>query len=72
MFDDDDLFDLTDDPFEWDLLLDDDDLEQDRKMRQDKKTQGNASKSKANAVAARSAGSLANRRIAVSVYLARV
>ena len=29
MFDDDDLFDLTDDPFEWDLLLDDDDLEQD-------------------------------------------
>ena len=24
MFDDDDLFDLTDDPFEWDLLLDDD------------------------------------------------
>ena len=30
MFDD-DLFDLTDDPFEWDLLLDDDELEQDRK-----------------------------------------
>ena len=31
MFDDDDLFDLVDDPFEWDLLLDDDELEQDRK-----------------------------------------
>ena len=44
MFDDDDLFDLTDDPFEWDLLLDDDDLERDRKKRRDKKTQGNASK----------------------------
>lgn len=44
MFDDDDLFDLTDDPFEWDLLLDDDDLEQDRKRRRDKKTQGDASK----------------------------
>lgn len=38
MFDDDDLFDLTDDPLEWDLLLDDDDLEQDRKKRRDKKT----------------------------------
>lgn len=46
MFDDDDLFDLTDDPFEWDTLLDDDELEQDRKMRQDKKTQGDASKKK--------------------------
>ena len=44
MFDDDDLFDLTDDPFEWDLLLDDYDLEQDRKKRRDKKTQGDASK----------------------------
>ena len=43
MFDDDDLFDLTDDPFEWDLLLDDDDLEQDRKKRrekQDKRSRG--------------------------------
>ena len=30
MFDD-DLFDLTDDPFEWDMLLDDDELEQDRR-----------------------------------------
>ena len=28
MFDDDDLFDLTDGSFEWDLLLDDDELEQ--------------------------------------------
>ena len=61
MFDDDDLFDLTDDPFEWDMLLDDDELEQGRRKRQDKKTQGDAS-----------AGSLANRRIAVSVYLAPV
>ena len=26
MFDDDELFDLTDDPFEWDMLLDDDEL----------------------------------------------
>lgn len=43
MFDGDDLFDLTDDPFEWDMLLDDDELEQDRKKRQDKKTQGDAS-----------------------------
>ena len=44
MFDDDDLFDLTDDPFEWDMLLDDDELEQDRRKRQGKKTQGDASK----------------------------
>ena len=44
MFDDDDLFDLTDDPFVWDLLLDDDELEQDRKKRQDKNVQGDASK----------------------------
>lgn len=44
MFDDDDLFNLTDDSFEWDLLLDDDELEQDRRKRQDKKTQGDASK----------------------------
>ena len=43
MFDDDGLFDLTDDPFEWDMLLDDDELEQGRKKRQDKKTQGDAS-----------------------------
>ena len=38
MFDD-DLFDLTDDPFEWDLLLDDDELERDRKKRKDKNAQ---------------------------------
>lgn len=44
MFDDDDLFDLTDDPFVWDLLLDDDELGQDRKKRQDKNAQGDASK----------------------------
>lgn len=72
MFDDDDLFDLTDGSFEWDLLLDDDELEQDRKMRQDKKTQGDASKKKDKRRRGLSAGSLANRRIAVSVYLARV
>lgn len=46
MFDDDDLFDLTDDPFEWDLLLDDDELEQDGKKRQDKNAQGDAPKKK--------------------------
>lgn len=44
MFDDDDLFNLTADSFEWDLLLDDDELEQDRRKRQGKKTQGDASK----------------------------
>ena len=44
MFDDDDLFDLVDDSFEWDMLLDDDELEQDRKKWQDKSTQGGASK----------------------------
>lgn len=44
MFDDDDQFDLTDDPFEWDMLLDDNELEQDRKKRQDKNAQGDASK----------------------------
>lgn len=43
MFDDDDLFDLTDGSFEWDMLLDDDELEQDRRKRQSKKTQGDAS-----------------------------
>lgn len=46
MFDDDDLFDLTDDPFEWDMLLDDDGLEQGRRKRQDKNAQGDASKKK--------------------------
>lgn len=44
MFDGDDLFDLTDDPFKWDMLLDDDELEQDRKKQQDKNAQGDASK----------------------------
>lgn len=44
MFDDDDLFDLTDDPFERDTLLDDDELERDRKKRQGKNAQGDASK----------------------------
>ena len=44
MFDDDDLLDLTDDPFEWDTLLDDDELERDRKKRQGKNAQGDASK----------------------------
>ena len=46
MFDDDDLFDLTDDPFEWDLLLDDDELEQDRKKQKDKNAQGKGSNKK--------------------------
>lgn len=72
MFDNDDLFDLTDDPFEWDLLLDDDELEQDRKKRQGKNAQSDASKRKTNAAADCSAGSLDNRHIAASVYLARV
>ncbi|MEF2860248.1 MAG: hypothetical protein U0N93_09120 [Collinsella sp.] len=72
MFDDDGLFDLTDDPFEWDMLLDDDELDQDRKKRQDKKTQGTLRKNKSSAAEVCSAGSLTNRRIAVSVYLARV
>ena len=44
MFDDDDQFDLTDDPFEWDMLLDDDELERNHKKRQDKNAQGDASK----------------------------
>lgn len=72
MFDDDDLFDLTDDPFEWDMLLDDDELEQDRRKRQDKKLRVTLRKSKTSAAADCSVGSLDNRRIATSVYLARV
>ena len=40
MFDDDDLFNLVDDPFEWDSLLDDDELEQDRKKQKDKNARG--------------------------------
>lgn len=46
MFDDDDLFDLVDDPFEWDLLLDDDELEQDRKKQKDKNARGKGSNKK--------------------------
>lgn len=46
MFDDDDLFDLADDPFEWDILLDDDELEQDRKKQKNKNAQVDASKKK--------------------------
>lgn len=68
MVDDDDLFDLTDDPFEWDMLLDDDELEQDRKKRQDKNAQGDASKKKDKRRRVRSVGSLANRRAKASVY----
>ncbi len=44
MIDDDDLFDLTDDPFEWDMLLDDDELEQDREKRKDKNARDDVSK----------------------------
>lgn len=46
MFDGDDLFDLMDDPFEWDMLLDDDELEQDRKKRQEKNAQGKGANKK--------------------------
>lgn len=46
MFDDDDLFDLTDDPFEWDMLFDDDDLERDRKKQKDKNARGKGSNKK--------------------------
>ena len=45
MFDD-DLFDLTDDPLEWDMLLDDDELEQDRKKQKAKNTQDKGSNKK--------------------------
>lgn len=68
MFDDDDLFDLTDDPFEWDMLLDDDELEQDRKKRQGKKTRDDASKSRTSVAEVCSAGSLGDCLIAASVY----
>lgn len=46
MFDDDDQFDLADDPFEWDMLLDDDELEQDRKKQKDKNAQGKGTNKK--------------------------
>ena len=68
MFDGDDLFDLADDPFEWDMLLDDDELEQDRKKRQDKNARGDASKKQDKRRRACSVGSLANRRAKASVY----
>ena len=41
--DDDDMFDLVDEPFEWDLLLDDDELEGDRKRATGKADAKNAS-----------------------------
>lgn len=72
MFDDDDLFDLTDDPFEWDMLLDDDELEQDRKSKRIRTPREKIRIKRTSAAEDCSAGSLANRRIAVSVYLARV
>lgn len=72
MLDDDDLFDLTDDPFEWDMLLDDDELEQDRKSKRIRTPRAKVRIKRTSAAADCSAGSLANRRIAVSVYLARV
>lgn len=69
MFDDDDLFDLTDDPFEWDMLLDDDELEQDRKKQKDKNARGKGSNKKDKRhTAGCSVGSLANRRAKASVY----
>lgn len=68
MFDDDDLFDLTDDPFEWDMLLDDDELEQDRKKRQGKKTRMTLRKSRTSVAEVCSAGSLGDCLIAASVY----
>lgn len=61
MFDDDDLFDLTDDPFEWDMLLDDDELERDRKKRKDKNAQVDVSKKKDKRRRGLLAGSLARR-----------
>lgn len=68
MFDDDDLFDLTDDPFEWDMLLDDDELEQDRKSDRARRLRMTLRKSRTSAAEVCSAGSLGNRRIAASVY----
>lgn len=64
MFDDDGLFDLTDDPFEWDLLLDDDELEQDRKKRKDKTHRKRMTSAAVDCLA----GSLGNRRAKASVY----
>ena len=67
MFDDDDLFDLTDDPFEWDMLIDDD-----GRSGRTRTPRATLRKSKTSAAADCSAGSLDNRCIAASVYLARV
>lgn len=68
MFDDDDLFNLTDDPFEWDLLLDDDELVRDRKSGRTRTPRVTRRKRKTNAAEVRSVGSLANRRAKASVY----
>ena len=69
MFDDDDLFDLTDDPFEWDMLLDDDELEQDRKKRRGQEGRGmTLRKSRTSVAEVCSAGSLGDCLIAASVY----
>lgn len=68
MFDDDDLFDLTNDPFEWDMLLDDDELEQDRKKQKDKNARAKVRIKRTSATAVCSAGSLANRCAKASVY----
>lgn len=72
MFDDDDQFDLTDDPFEWDMLLDDNELERIVRSGRIRMPRVTLRKSKTKAAADCSAGSLDNRRIAASVYLARV
>ena len=72
MFDDDDLLDLTDDPFEWDVLLDDDELERTVRSGRTRTPRVTLRKSKTSTAADCSAGSLDNRRIAASVYLARV
>lgn len=72
MFDDDDLFDLTDDPFEWErysMTMSWSGIVRSGRARTPRVT---LRKSKTSAAADCSAGSLANRRIAVSVYLARV
>lgn len=68
MFDDDDLFDLTDDPFEWDLLLDDDDWSKIVKSDRARRLRMTLRKSRTSAAEVCSAGSLGNRRIAASVY----
>lgn len=68
MFDDDDLFDLVDDPFEWDLLLDDDELEQDRKSKRIRTPGVKVRIKRTSAAEVCSVGSLGNCRIAASVY----